>query len=76
MIWTNSELWLQSQLNPQQSYSEIEVELNHMYGKMEKLLDTMKELDEARPFLVPVTEEEAPDYHEVIKVLRASCRRH
>lgn len=54
--------------------SEIELELEHMYGQLEKVLEAIKYNEETRPFLLPVTEEQAPDYAQVIAVSH-SCSR-
>ncbi|XP_003379620.1 putative bromodomain protein [Trichinella spiralis] len=47
---------------------DIQMELEHMYGQLEKLIDSFKESPDAWPFLEPVTEDIAPGYFQKIKV--------
>ncbi|KRX73411.1 Cat eye syndrome critical region protein 2, partial [Trichinella sp. T6] len=46
---------------------DIQMELEHMYGQLEKLIDSFKESPDAWPFLEPVTEDIAPGYFQKIK---------
>ncbi|CDW58661.1 Bromodomain domain containing protein [Trichuris trichiura] len=46
---------------------DIQLELEFMYGQLEKLLYALKENNDAWPFIEPVTEDIAPNYFEFIK---------
>ncbi|KHJ45944.1 Bromodomain protein [Trichuris suis] len=46
---------------------DIQLELEFMYGQLEKLLYALKETSDAWPFVEPVTEEIAPNYFQFIK---------